>query len=109
MSSLMQSGTDTYPPEDAMTRDDFFRFMQESLVFEDDTDEGLDSESLYGLYVSWCHVARIRPEPEGSFSSACKRQGALRRRRHHGAYTGLRMVGPAARDYAMHNDPCWSR
>ncbi len=91
-----------------MTRDDLTHFIQESLVFEDDTDDALDAESLYGLYVSWCHINRTRPEPEESFSSARKRQGRLRRRRHHGAYTGLRMLGPAARDYVMHNDACWS-
>ena len=78
-------------------------------MYEDDTSEGLDFDTLYGLYISWCHLAGAAPVSDGAFGAALTRRG-LHRVRHvdHRAFAGLRMVGPAARDYVLHTDPCWS-
>jgi hypothetical protein len=85
-----------------MATDNFARFLQECLVVEEDTEEGLDLDSLYGLYISWCQLESVGRASERAF-------GAMLRRHHlhWGRYdgnwvlVGLRMVGPAARDYVL--------
>lgn len=81
-------------------------FLKESVVFEDDTDDGLDVETLYGLYVSWCALDRRVPIPENAFETALQISGH-RSIKENGIriYRGLVMVGPAARDYAVNNVP----
>ncbi|MFK0006319.1 hypothetical protein ACIQTZ_04640 [Paenarthrobacter sp. NPDC090520] len=83
-----------------MATDNFARFIQESLVIEEDTDDGMDIDTLYGLYISWCRITDIAREPETRFLSTVRRH-RLRWGRQDGGWVlvGLRMIGPAARDY----------
>ncbi|MFJ4030319.1 hypothetical protein ACIPWF_23340 [Paenarthrobacter sp. NPDC089989] len=88
-----------------MATDNFARFIQESLIIEEDTDEGMDIDTLYGLYISWCRIADVAREPETRFLFTLRRHG-LRWGRHDGGWVlvGLRMMGPAARDYVMSSE-----
>ena len=85
-----------------MATDTFARFLHECLVIEEDTDDGLDLDTLYGLYISWCGMASVEREPEQAFLSSLRRHH-LRWGRYEGRWilVGLRMIGPAARDYVM--------
>jgi hypothetical protein len=40
--------------------DNLARFISECLVIEEDTDEGMDLDTLYGLYISWCCLENVR-------------------------------------------------
>ncbi|MFF1830818.1 hypothetical protein [Paenarthrobacter sp. NPDC058040] len=91
-----------------MATDTFARFIQETLVIEEDTDEGMDLDTLYGLYISWCRISDVPREPEGRFLSTLRRH-RLRWGHDEGGWVlvGLRMVGPAARDYVVSSAvPC---
>lgn len=99
-----------------MATDNFARFIQESLVIEEDTDEGMDLDTLYGLYISWCRVSGVAREPENRFLASLRRHRLRWRRQENGwVLVGLRMVGPAARDYVLcsatpcrpENDDAW--
>ncbi|MFJ5956023.1 hypothetical protein ACIQC5_08680 [Paenarthrobacter sp. NPDC092416] len=81
-------------------------FLQDCVVLEDDTDQGLDLETIYGLYISWCVLGRKVPIPDDAFRTALDRHG-LKHTKHKGLrmYPGLRMVGPAARDYIVNSVP----
>lgn len=85
-----------------MATDTFARFIQESLVIEEDTDEGMDLDTLYGLYISWCRISGVLTESESRFLSTLRRH-RLRWGHHESGWVlvGLRMVGPAARDYVI--------
>ncbi|WP_347107530.1 hypothetical protein AAHB33_10745 [Paenarthrobacter sp. S56] len=85
-----------------MATDIFARFLHECLVIEEDTDDGMDLDTLYGLYISWCGLAGVEREPEQDFLSSI-RQHHLRWGRREGSWVlaGLKMVGPAARDYVV--------
>lgn len=91
-----------------MTINDFTLFYRECLVFDDDTEDGLDFESLYGLYISWCRLNHMPLDSEASLGRALKLLGFHSvRHNHHKSYIGLRMTGPAARDYILHTEGCW--
>jgi hypothetical protein len=91
-----------YPLEAIMATDNFARFLQECLVVEEDTEEGLDLDTLYGLYISWCRLENLERIPERAFGSMLRRHH-LHWGRYEGNWVlvGLRMVGPAARDYVL--------
>jgi len=92
-----------------MIRHDLTQFIHESLVYEEDTTEGLDFDTLYGLYISWCHLQGSTPVSERALGAALRKQRFHRvRHSRNQSYAGLHMVGPAARDYVMHCDTCWS-
>ncbi|MFE4197067.1 hypothetical protein ACFRJ9_14470 [Paenarthrobacter sp. NPDC056912] len=84
-------------------------FLRETVAFEDDTDEGLDLDTLYGLYLSWCALGRKIPIPDSAFETGLQVAGC-KRVRHNGVhiYRGLVMVGPAARDFAVTNTALWA-
>lgn len=89
-----------------MIRHDLTRFLEDSVVVEEDTDDGLGLETLYGLYISWCHLQGETPAPEGPFRDALHRQGLQLCEDDPGSYAGVKMIGPAARDFALNNEPC---
>ena len=92
-----------------MTDTQISSFLSDCVVFDDDTEEGLDFDTLYGLYISWCVLGRKVPIPDSAFRTALELEG-LRARKDHGQriYPGLNMVGPAARDYVMNSVPVWT-
>ncbi|GAA2870813.1 hypothetical protein [Paenarthrobacter ilicis] len=85
-------------------------FLSESVVFEDDTDKGLDFDTLYGLYISWCVLGRKVPIPDSAFKTALTLEGLKPEKDPTGqrVYVGMTMVGAAARDYVVNNVPMWT-
>ncbi|MFP3581577.1 hypothetical protein [Arthrobacter sp. fls2-241-R2A-200] len=79
------------------------RFIQECLLIEDDTDEGLDFATLYGLYSVWCNLHHLRQVPRDSFQELLGYEGirAAFPARRGIFFPGLWMVGPASRAYAL--------
>ncbi|MCD4849967.1 hypothetical protein LN996_04005 [Arthrobacter sp. AK01] len=91
-----------------MTDTQIGSFIRDCVVFEDDTENGLDFDTFYGLYISWCVLGRKIPIPDSAFKTALVREG-LRSIKENGRriYAGLSMVGPAARDYVVNSVPVW--
>lgn len=92
-----------------MTDTQISSFLRDCVVFDDDTEKGLDFDTLYGLYISWCVLGRKIPIPDSAFRTALEIEG-LRPAKDHGhrIYPGLNMVGPAARDYVVNSVPVWT-
>ncbi|MFF2842242.1 hypothetical protein [Paenarthrobacter sp. NPDC057981] len=92
-----------------MTDTQISSFLRDSVVFEDDTEKGLDFDTLYGLYISWCVLGRKVPVPDSAFKTALTLHG-LKPSKENGQriYPGMAMVGPAARDYVVNNVPMWT-
>ncbi|MEV7661586.1 hypothetical protein [Paenarthrobacter sp. NPDC089316] len=92
-----------------MTDTQIGSFIRDCVVFEDDTENGLDSDTFYGLYISWCVLGRKIPIPDSAFKTALEREG-LKTAKVNGQriYAGLSMVGPAARDYVVNSVPLWN-
>jgi hypothetical protein len=92
-----------------MTDTQISLFLRDSVVFEDDTEKGLDFDTLYGLYISWCVLGRKVPIPDSAFKTALALEG-LKPDKENGQriYSGMSMVGAAARDYAVNNVPMWT-
>ncbi|MFP3579609.1 MULTISPECIES: hypothetical protein [unclassified Arthrobacter] len=92
-----------------MTDTQIARFLRDSVVFEDDTEKGLDFDTLYGLYISWCVLERKVPIPDSAFKTALQLEGIKSAKEiGHRIYPGMSMVGPAARDYVVNNVPMWT-
>ncbi|MDR6986685.1 hypothetical protein J2Y66_001155 [Paenarthrobacter nitroguajacolicus] len=92
-----------------MTDTQISSFIQDCVVFEDDTENGLDFDTFYGLYISWCVLGRKIPIPDSAFKTALELEG-LRPIKENGRkiYAGMSMVGPAARDYVINSLPLWA-
>ncbi|GGJ33558.1 hypothetical protein [Paenarthrobacter histidinolovorans] len=92
-----------------MTDTQIGSFIRDCVVFEDDTENGLDFDTFYGLYISWCVLGRKIPIPDSAFKTALEREG-LKTTKVNGLrlYPGMSMVGPAARDYVVNSVPMWS-
>ncbi|MEJ1115848.1 hypothetical protein WBN73_16330 [Paenarthrobacter sp. CCNWLY172] len=92
-----------------MTDTQISSFIRDCVVFEDDTENGLDFDTFYGLYISWCVLGRKIPIPDSAFKTALGLEG-LRPIKENGRriYPGMSMVGAAARDYVMNSVPLWS-
>ncbi|SDX47283.1 hypothetical protein SAMN04487912_11368 [Arthrobacter sp. cf158] len=92
-----------------MTDTQISSFLRECVVFEDDTEKGLDFDTFYGLYISWCVLGRKIPIPDSAFKTALAVEG-LKPIKDKGRriYPGMGMVGPAARDYVMNSVPIWT-
>ena len=92
-----------------MTDTQINSFIRDCVVFEDDTENGLDFDTFYGLYISWCVLGRKIPIPDSAFKTALERQG-LKPIKVSGQriYPGMSMVGAAARDYVVNSVPLWS-
>ncbi|MFK0009731.1 hypothetical protein ACIQTZ_22030 [Paenarthrobacter sp. NPDC090520] len=89
-----------------MTKTHISSFLADSVYFEEDTEEGLDSDALYGLYISWCRLGNKIPAPDSVFAADVQAAGlTFLDRDGIRVYPGLRMVGPAARDYVMNSFP----
>lgn len=82
-----------------MATSHFTTFLAEATVPEFDTDRPLSADCLYGLYVSWCVLHRIDPEPDPAFRAGmhCRDVDVHDSR--------LRMVGPAGVDYILSSYP----
>ncbi|WP_159705233.1 hypothetical protein [Arthrobacter sp. 18067] len=91
-----------------MTDTQIGSFIRDCVVFEDDTENGLDFDTFYGLYISWCVLGHKIPVPDSAFKTALEREG-LRPIKENGQriYPGMSMVGPAARDYVVNSVPMW--
>lgn len=92
-----------------MTDTQISQFLRDSVVFEDDTEKGLDFDTLYGLYISWCVLGRKVPIPDSAFKTAVALEG-LKQVKENGqrVYPGMSMVGAAARDYVVNSVPMWT-
>ncbi|TVU59248.1 hypothetical protein FQP90_19285 [Paenarthrobacter nitroguajacolicus] len=92
-----------------MTDTQISSFMRDCVVFEDDTEKGLDFDTFYGLYISWCVLGRKIPIPDSAFKTALTLEG-IKPIKENGRriYPGLSMVGPAARDYVINAVPMWT-
>ena len=95
--------------EAVVATDDFELFIQDCLVIEEDAEEGLSLDALYGLYLSWSRLTGHDRLPEGSFVSSLHRHRLhWGRRQGRWVVVGLRMVGPAARDYVLCSAGPWN-
>ncbi|MET3903202.1 hypothetical protein [Paenarthrobacter sp. 4246] len=92
-----------------MTDTQISSFVRDCVVFEDDTENGLDFDTFYGLYISWCVLGRKIPIPDSAFKTALELEG-FRPIKVNGRriYPGMSMVGAAARDYVVNSVPLWS-
>jgi hypothetical protein len=82
-----------------MATSHFTTFLEEATVPAFDTDCPLSADCLYGLYVSWCVLHGIDPEPDHPF------RAAMRCRDVDVYDSRLRMVGRAAVDYILSSYP----
>jgi hypothetical protein len=76
-----------------MAHSQFDQFLQEATYCDQESETTLDGDSLYGLYTSWCLMARQTPRPEETFWAAMRQRA--------GSTQHLRMKGPAAADYIL--------
>ncbi|MFE4196792.1 hypothetical protein ACFRJ9_13060 [Paenarthrobacter sp. NPDC056912] len=92
-----------------MTDTQITEFIRDCVVFEDDTEKGLDFDTVYGLYISWCVLGHKVPIPDAALKTALEREG-LKPSKVQGRriYAGMSMVGPAARDYVVNSLPVWT-
>ncbi|WP_026548166.1 hypothetical protein [Paenarthrobacter nicotinovorans] len=91
-----------------MTDTQIGSFIRDCVVFEDDTENGLDFDTFYGLYISWCVLGRKIPIPDSAFKTALELEGLRPTKENgHRIYAGMSMVGPAARDYVVNSVPMW--
>ncbi|HKU35515.1 MAG TPA: hypothetical protein VJP90_08195 [Paenarthrobacter sp.] len=89
-----------------MTDTQIGAFLRECVVYEEDSEEGLDLEALYGLYISWCVLGSKVPIPDSAFITSVRINGVKHHKREGTRfYPGLRMVGDAARDYVLNSVP----
>ena len=58
-----------------MTDTQIGSFIRDCVVFEDDTEDGLDFDTFYGLYISWCVLGRKIPIPDSAFKTALELEG----------------------------------
>ena len=90
-----------------MTTTDYTQFLTTCVRADPDLDEGLAEDELYGVYISWCLLQRILPEPSKAFWNAMQDLGVRgpRRRPDGSLRPGLRMTGPAAVVYILARRP----
>ncbi|MFK0006455.1 hypothetical protein ACIQTZ_05320 [Paenarthrobacter sp. NPDC090520] len=89
-----------------MTDTQIGAFLRECVVYEEDSEEGLDLDALYGLYISWCVLGNKIPVPDSAFRTSIRLNGVKHHKRDGNRYyPGLRMVGAAARDYVLNSVP----
>jgi hypothetical protein len=90
-----------------MTTTDYARFLTTCISADPDLDEGLADDELYGVYISWCLLQRLRPEPSEAFWTAMRDLGIRDPRWGSRGLIrpGLRMTGPAAVDYILARRP----
>jgi hypothetical protein len=81
---------------------DYNRFIQESIVADPAGVHQLTEDEMYGVYLSWCALCRLSPEPCESFWAAMSGLGLYEQ---HAVKPGLRMAGPAALDYILASRP----
>jgi hypothetical protein len=89
-----------------MTLPQLDRFLQDCIVINEATDEGLTTDEMYGLYVSWCSLSGLPPAGDRDFRRALATNGIHPHRQgHHVVYPGMSMTGPAASDYIITSVP----
>ena len=87
-----------------MTDTQIGAFLRECVIYEEDSEEGLDFEALYGLYISWCVLGNKVPVPDSAFRTSVRTSGVKHEKRDGVRYyPGLRMIGDAARDYVLNS------
>ncbi len=77
----------------------FDAFLGEAVNTDPGSDNGLDREELFGLYISWCLVTGRLPQPAKALWHALHERGITPGR------NALAMAGPAARDYIVSSAP----
>ena len=85
-----------------MTKPPLNEFLSECTARDPDND-GLRTEELYGLYLSWCGLRNSEAVRETSFRAGLRAAG-VRPSRRSGLCRGLAMAGPAACDYIVHRE-----
>jgi hypothetical protein len=90
-----------------MTTTDYTQFLTTCVRADPDLDEGLAEDELYGVYISWCLLQRMLPEPSEAFWTAMRGLGiGDHRRTQDGSFRPpLLMTGPAAVDYILARRP----
>ena len=89
-----------------MTDTQIGAFLRECVIYEEDSEEGLDFEALYGRYISWCVLGNKVPVPDSAFLTSVRTSGVKHEKRDGVRYyPGLRMIGDAARDYVLNSIP----
>ena len=89
-----------------MTDSQIHAFLRDSVIYEEDSEDGLGFEALYGLYISWCLLGNKVPIPDSAFRTAVRISGVKHDKREGlRYYPGLRMIGEAARDYVVNSVP----
>ena len=88
--------------ETMMTKTPLDDFLTESIARNPDND-GLSTEELYGLYLSWCGLRGSEPVGGTAFRAGLRAAG-IRPSRRSGLCPGLAMAGPAACDYIVHRE-----
>lgn len=89
-----------------MTTPQLGSFLKDCIISRDTPDEGLTTDEMYGLYVSWCTLASRVPANDRDFRAAlAARNIHPHRHGHHSMYPGLSMTGPAATDYIVSSAP----
>lgn len=81
-----------------MAHSQFDQFLQEATYSDHEPGPGLDGDSLYGLYTSWCLVSRQTPKPEHVFWAE------IRERVDPGECLHMKRC-PAAADYILTSYP----
>lgn len=85
-----------------MTKTPLDDFLTECIARNPDND-GLTTEELYGLYLSWCGLRGSEPIGGTAFKAGLRAAG-IRPSRRSGLCPGLAMAGPAACDYIVHRE-----
>ena len=93
-----------------MTASDYNRFVKTCIAADEDPQEGLAEDEMYGVYISWCLLQNERPRPARAFWAAMSGLGLSERRRvaHRFVRPGLRATGPAAVDYILARRPAFA-
>jgi hypothetical protein len=81
--------------------------MSDCIAADVEGDRGLTEDEMYGVYISWCVLHYLRPQPCEEFWAAMSDLGLDERRRIDSSYfrPGLRMTGRAAVDFILSSRP----
>ncbi|KRE79447.1 hypothetical protein [Arthrobacter sp. Soil763] len=78
-----------------MATSQFTQFLHDATSPTAALDPSIDRDCLYGVYTSWCFLARRQPAAESVFWAAMRKKKIVPGR------TRLRIKGPAAADYLV--------
>lgn len=81
------------------------RFFQDCIV-RDECGVGMNVDTLYGLYISWCVLNSKDPVSDHAFRAALRAEGLCPKKQgRNEIIPGLSMTGPAATDYILNSRP----